>query len=62
MNAKAPSGPVSNRFFDFVSKLRFLSVSFLLHSILVLLCGTVVLFKAVQPVEDFVSQGGPLVN
>jgi hypothetical protein len=60
VNAENPL-PFSQSFFLFVSKLRFLTVSFLLHSIVVLLLGSVVLFRVVQPTIDFVSEGGPLV-
>jgi hypothetical protein len=60
-NAAAPSS-FSQRFFHFVSTLRFFTVSFLLHTILVLLCGSAVLYHAVQPTPDFVAEGGPLVN
>jgi von Willebrand factor type A domain len=56
----APSFNV--RFVRFISQLRFLTVSFLIHTILVLLCGGVVLYRAVQTAPDFVSSGGPLVN
>lgn len=53
----------SRNFFDFVAKLRFVTVSFFIHSIVVLLCGSAVLFKVVQPPDDFVSDGaGALVE
>jgi hypothetical protein len=52
----------SDRFCHFVSNLRFLTVSFLLHTILVLLGGGVVLYHAVKPAPDFVSPDGPLVS
>lgn len=49
-------------FYEFVSKLRFFTVSFFLHSIVILLGGTVVLFKVVPEAPDFVSGGGSLVE
>jgi hypothetical protein len=60
-NAEAPHS-FGDRFFHFVSRLRFFTVSFLLHTILVLLGGSAVLYHAIQPAPDFVSPEGPLVS
>lgn len=57
-----PSPVRSRGFYEFVAKLRFVTVSFFLHSIVVLFCGTVVLFKAVQEAPDFVAEGGSLLE
>lgn len=64
MSNRSAETPISfsQRFYEFVSKLRFVTVSFFLHTIVVLVCGSVVLFKAVQQVPDFVAEGGSLVE
>jgi hypothetical protein len=68
MNSSGPgvdaenSRALSHRFFDFVSRLRFFTVSFLLHTILVLLCGSAVLYHAVLPTTDFAPEGGSLLS
>jgi hypothetical protein len=54
--------PFSQRFYEFVSNLRFVTLSFFLHSIVILLGGTVVLFKVIPEAPDFVAQGGSLVE
>jgi hypothetical protein len=41
---------------------RFLTISLLLHSILVLLAGGVVLFRVLEPAPDFAAAGGEIIG
>jgi len=57
-----PALPLVERLLSKVGSWRFLSVSLALHLALVVLLGGVVLFHAVQPVEDFTASGGSVLS
>jgi hypothetical protein len=45
-----------------IAKLRFFTVSLAIHLLLVIVLGGVVLFRAVQPMEDFTASGGSMLS